>query len=430
MGGSSVQRFVWEKRGVAILINKTVDFTLNKIKHDKFGRFVMIVGTIGEMQISILNVYAPNEYDQDFFKDIANVIADNAVGMVLVGGDFNAVQDGGLDRTPAERGPKSRKTITLNNMITELGLVDPWRNKYPNCKDYSFFSNVHNSYSRIDFFCLSQQYLHKLRDCHIEPLTLSDHAPVILSIDLDKENYFKYWRLNVSLLSDAEVTQTLKQHMKEYFEINDNGEVTPGILWEGAKAVIRGKIIQIASIKKKIRQKQQNDLENKIKRLELEHKTTGRHSTLLELKETRTALDNLLTYKAEGALRFSKQRYYELGNRASRLLAFQLRKAQASRIVSKVRHPHHNKTVSHPKEISDAFASFYKNLYSEKKLQTDIESFLSNLHLLVLSEDVSLQMTTNISEVEVREAIKKLKIINPQGQMGSQVNGTSGAWKS
>lgn len=68
-------------------------------------------------------------------------------------------------------------------MISELGLGDPWRLKNPIGKDYSFVSNVHHSYSRIDFFCLSQQYKYKVVDCHIEPITLSDHAPVMLNTD-------------------------------------------------------------------------------------------------------------------------------------------------------------------------------------------------------------------------------------------------------
>ena len=187
-------------------------------------------------------------------------------------------------------------------MTPELGFVDPWRSRNPLGKDFSFFSNAHNSYSRIDFFCLSQQHIYKVTDCHIEPITLSDHAPVTLYIDLDKEQFFRYWRLNVSLLTDTAIVQDLKQNLKEYFEINDNGEVTPSILWEGAKAVIRGKMIQTASRLKKIQLEEQNKLENKIKRLESEHKSTRALTTLLELKETRKALDKLLTYKAEGAI--------------------------------------------------------------------------------------------------------------------------------
>ena len=132
----------------------------------------------------------------------------------------------------------------------------------------------------------------------------------------------------------------------------------------------------------------------------------------MELKEARKALDKLLSYKAEGALRFSRQRYYEMGNRASRLLAFQLCKAQANRTVSKVYHPTQSKTVSQPKDIADAFASFYQSLYKEPRLQTlgeDTETFLTGLNLPKLSEEASKQMITPIIETEIRDAIKKFK---------------------
>lgn len=142
------------KRGVVILISRTLAFSTEKVVHDKSGRYVMVVGSVGEIEISILNVYAPNDYDPSFFKEIANIIADNLKGMLVIGGDFNAVQDGKKDRTPTEKGPQSPKTHMLNNFISELGLVDPWRAKNPKGKDFSFFSSVHNSYSRIDFFCL------------------------------------------------------------------------------------------------------------------------------------------------------------------------------------------------------------------------------------------------------------------------------------
>lgn len=60
-----------------------------------------------------------------FFKEIANIIADSSKGILIIGGDFIAVQDGKMDRTPAEKGPQSAKTQTLNNFISELGLKDP-----------------------------------------------------------------------------------------------------------------------------------------------------------------------------------------------------------------------------------------------------------------------------------------------------------------
>lgn len=50
-------------------------------------------------------------------------------------------------------------------------------------------------------------------------------------------------------------------------QINDNGEVSPSILWDGGKAVTRGKIIEISSRLRKAWLKQQKILENKIREL-------------------------------------------------------------------------------------------------------------------------------------------------------------------
>lgn len=45
----------------------------------------------------------------------------------------------------------------------------------------------------------------------------------------------------MSLINDAAVVEELKQHFVEYVEINDNGTITPPILWTGAKVILMGK---------------------------------------------------------------------------------------------------------------------------------------------------------------------------------------------
>lgn len=68
------------------------------------------------------------------------------------------------------------------------------------------------------------------------------------------------------------VVEELIQNLKEYFETNNNAEVPLLILWEGAKAVMRGKMIQNVSHHKKRCLKEQIRLETKIKQLKLYHK--------------------------------------------------------------------------------------------------------------------------------------------------------------
>ena len=82
--------------------------------------------------------------------------------MIIVGGDFNTVHIGKLNRLPPEQGPTSKKSKVLNNVVKELGLTDPWRNNNPRGKDVTFYSNPHGSYSRIDFLCVTTTYTQSL----------------------------------------------------------------------------------------------------------------------------------------------------------------------------------------------------------------------------------------------------------------------------
>ena len=93
-------------------------------------------------------------------------------------------------------------------------------------------------------------------------------------------------------------------------------------------------------------------MENEIKRLEREHKQFRKEDILKKLRKAKQQLDELLTHKAEGSLRYISRKYYEMGNKASRLLAFQNRKAQSNLIVAKIRNPETNLAETHPREIS------------------------------------------------------------------------------
>ncbi len=70
----------------------------------------------------------------------------------------------------------------------------------------------------IQEFLISKQLMHKIWDCKNEPITISDHAPVILMIDMGKETFFKYWRRNTSIVSDKEILNELKKYGGIFFD--------------------------------------------------------------------------------------------------------------------------------------------------------------------------------------------------------------------
>lgn len=103
---------------------------------------------------------------------------------------------------------------------------------------------------------------------------------VYLSIDFELQPKNTTWKLNSSLLNDPGFKKQFKEEISAFLEFNDNGEVSNPILWDTLKAVLRGKIIAISSYKKKNRNKTLDDLHNKLRELENNHKSRLLQDTL------------------------------------------------------------------------------------------------------------------------------------------------------
>ena len=78
------------------------------------------------------------------------------------------------------------------------------------------------------------------------------------------------WRLNNTLLNNQEITEEIKEEIKNYLETNDNENTITQNLWDAAKAVLRRKSIAIQSDLKKQETSQINNLTLHLKQLEKE----------------------------------------------------------------------------------------------------------------------------------------------------------------
>jgi len=227
------------KRGVVILISSKLHFECIYEKKDTDGRFVLVRGYLQGVLFTFLNVYVPPGSDWDLYKQIFELLVSEAQGILICGGDFNVRLQPTLDSSrPCFTGEK-RTTKNIKLMLDDLGLLDIWRELNPNIKDYTFYSHPHSVYSRLDDFFMFQRDLHRVLNCDIGTRDLSDHAPVSLKVALSSEKKNTVWRLNTGILNHCR--QQIRKDIKDYFEENDNGEVSPPILWDTCKAVLRGK---------------------------------------------------------------------------------------------------------------------------------------------------------------------------------------------
>lgn len=99
----------------------------------------------------------------------------------LLGGDFNCTPNPNIDKSPPKTTFSSKET-KIDKKRKDLDLYDVWRVLHPLDKDYTFFSNPHQVFSRIDYFLSSRTVLGRILNCTIDTKFLSEHSPISVTI--------------------------------------------------------------------------------------------------------------------------------------------------------------------------------------------------------------------------------------------------------
>lgn len=311
-------------------------------------------------------------------------------------------------------------TKIIKTTFKEFGIVDLWRELHPTQRDYTHYSPPHDSYARIDYFFINKIDLFRIKECEIEGADVSDHCAMCLKIQLDTQKKIKQWRLNVGILNDEVLVREMTEEISTYLTENDNGEVSPVILWDALKAVLRGKLIAKTAAMKKAKERVFLKQKEILTKIEQQHKNSGDPLLLPQIKEARENINKLLNAEIEKKTRFLKQSYYEVGPRASRLLAKRLKKQQADRTIHKIRDVYTNQVIYDPKGIGLNFVNYYKNLYSQPLAANvnQMRTFLQNLDLPSIGKHQNDLLTKPFTVLEIENAISRLKSNKSPGSDG------------
>lgn len=396
------------KRGVAILISNRLTFECVHEKKDREGRYVMIKGYLEGALTTIINVYAPPGSEWKFYKKIFELITENSEGILVLGGDLNIRLNPLLDASNSQMGGQIKTTKNIIALMKEMGLLDVWREVNPTQRDFTFFSHRHNCYSRLDYFFTFQNDLHRVVSSKIGIMDLSDHAPVYLELLYSQEKKETYWRLNTSILQS--MGDQIRNDIKNYLLENDNKEVSPSILWDALKAVMRGKIIGYSSNWKKKRNEQLKSLQAQLKTLENAHKSTLSKILKSEIDKKKNEINEILTSELKRKMTFLQQSYYEAGGKSARLLAYKLKKQQLENTIHKIRDPTTNSLKCKLNDIQETFLNFYKQLYAQPKIDESLMiKFLDSMNFPKVSEAQNKCLTANITDSEIKKAISDAK---------------------
>ena len=111
-----------------------------------FWHYIMIKGSIQEEDITIINIYAPNIGAPQYVRQMLTSMKGEINSNTIIVWDFNN------PLTPMDKSTKqkiSKETQTLNDTMDQLDLIDIYRTFHPKTMNFTFFSSVHRTFSRI-----------------------------------------------------------------------------------------------------------------------------------------------------------------------------------------------------------------------------------------------------------------------------------------
>jgi hypothetical protein len=140
-----------------------------------------------------------------------------------------------------------------------MDITDIYRVFCPTTMQYTFFSEAHGTFSKINIILGHKTSLNKFKKIEITPCIISDHNGLKRELK-NKRNYRKYsikWRLNNTLLNDQWVIEEIREEIKKILEYNENEAtyhiIAKAVLPHIAKAILRGKFIAMSAYIKKIK---------------------------------------------------------------------------------------------------------------------------------------------------------------------------------
>lgn len=145
---------------------------MSNVQTDRGGRFVVVTDSLYNVSLILANIYAPNWDDVSFIKSFLTNLPNLSTHKLILGGDFNCVLHPTMDRSSKTPYNITKSAMFINTFLETYKFSDPWHFLYPNLKQFSFFSPVHRSYSRIDYFLIDEKLLTSVIDCKYESIII------------------------------------------------------------------------------------------------------------------------------------------------------------------------------------------------------------------------------------------------------------------
>ena len=414
-----------EARGVAMLFNKKCSQQVKEVHRDINGRYLICKLEILDETYCVANVYAPNENKVNFFTEIFSIIRNMNTTHIIIGGDLNVVQNVQVDRSMPKEYNKLNKEEIVKGM-DEFDLCDIWRIKNPDRKCFTWMKGKDKlSWSRIDYFLISETLSNVCTDAEIFPSVQTDHSLITINISVSSNRRGRgTWKFNNSLLNDEEfcinMVDTL-QHIKQTYEYLSKTEKWELLKFEAARTS------QIYAMEKAGKRKMDKFKKyRQLGRLQQELLKDNQHEEVKEnIEKITTEIRAYETIDAKRAAYRCRLEYQQKGEMSSKYFFGLEKRKYVSKTMYTARRKDGTLTKDY-REILNIQLDFYENLFTSN---TNTSFDIKNDSGVCIDETNRLAFEDMISKGELFDALMTLRTGRTPGCDGLTLEFYRKFWK-
>ena len=411
-------------RGVAILFNPHLNYTITNNTRDQDGRIIDVTITLDDHPINLVNIYAPStDTERRFFYSNLEPFL-SSTDSNIIGGDFNSISDLKLDKLGGNPEPRQSAVNTLNTVIAPFDLIDIWRDKNPNKRDYTWTGQNTRDNSiirtRIDKFLTSTSLRPYITSAFITPFAHSDHDLISISLDFDKQPRGPgYWHFNNDLLNDPVFDTEFQEFWTDWIARKANYN-NPLIWWEKAKYHIKNLAIKRSALRRKILRNERYQLEKNIEYLRRQA-ATGNTNDIIQYLANKEKLKDFDRQELDALKIRTKARFTEEGEKSTRYFYSLEKRQQAAQTITTLTKDNLD-TITDTRDLLSETRTFYQSLYTAEETDPIAQNILLSTPLPTLSITARESCEGAITERELKKALMSMENNKSPGIDGLTTN--------
>ena len=416
-------------RGVCTLIKKGQNIKVLKTIKDEMGRYLALELKMEEINVSIINIYAPNKDSPSFYAELETVMQQLSENILIIG-DYNLAINPTIDRMENKTSASNnnvKATEQVKIMMNNYALVDLWRDRNKDVKYYSWQKINKNKEiqqaSRIDLALVSVGLITRIKNITYLPAILTDHTACIVIINQIKyERGPGYWKMNVEHLKQDELCKILKSEILSTIQAYQKGDVIER--WEIIKRRVAKVSQNYARKQASIEKLAISQLAEKLDILQQQMPLTKESTELMY--NTQVDLDDLTMKRARGVIFRGRARWYEEGEKITRYF-FNLEKERYNSKCCYQLLSESGDLITDFQEVLKLQENFYQDLYTSDP-EISFDQTNNSNHTIEARFIPTLNAPLQCSEFQ--QAVKQMQTGKSPGRDGIPVEFYKVMWET